>query len=67
MRDDIVADPAMRFMEAIVYFPGSYYKASVVVGSGTNQELRTLINEPAFIDTLNNAYAQLLEIAEENT
>ena len=42
-------------------------EASVVVGSGTNQELRTLINEPAFIDTLNNAYAQLLEIAEENT
>ena len=46
---------------------GPFKEASVVVGSGTNQELRTLINEPAFIDTLNNAYAQLLEIAEENT
>ena len=64
MSDDIVPAPTKRYIEAAVYLSGSNYKATMIVCSGTKQDLLDSLNNPNFIDTLNNAYAKLLDLAE---
>ena len=65
MQADIVPDPAMRYMEACAYIPSAAYKATLMCGSGTKQEILAIMQEPAFAEELNDTFAKLLEMLED--
>lgn len=65
MDADIVADPAMRFIQACAYIPSAAYKATLMCGSGTKAEIIALMKEPAFPEKLNETFGELLEMLED--
>lgn len=57
---EIVADPAIRYVEASAYDPTGTYKATVVVAHGTNKEIITKMSTPEFRINLNKDFGLLL-------
>ncbi len=62
MPKDIVADPKQRYLEAAAYEPGGCYKADMVVGSGTKEEIIALLKSADFPIELNKTYGELLDL-----
>ncbi len=62
MPKDVVADPKMRYLEAAAYAPGGGYKADLVVGSGTKEEIIALLKSADFPIELNKTFGKLLDI-----
>lgn len=60
MPEEIVADPAVRYVEAAAYDPTGSYKATVVVAHGTNKEIITQMSAPEFRINLNKDFGLLL-------
>ena len=65
IQDDIQPDPAMRYIQAAAYIPSAAYKATLMCGSGTKQEIISIMKDPAFSEKLNNTFAQLLDMLED--
>ena len=54
-------DETKRFIMAEVFAPAGDYKADLLIGSGTKDEIMKQLQNPEFVDTLNNAYIELVE------
>ncbi len=65
MPKDVVPDPKQRFIEAAAYVPRGDYKATLIVDSGNKKEILEKIKDPEFAEKLNDAYAQLLDLLEQ--
>lgn len=61
MPEEIVADPAIRYVEASAYDPTGTYKATVVVAHGTNKEIIAQMSAPEFRINLNKDFGLLLD------
>ena len=64
MQSDVQPDPAMRYIQASAYIPSAAYKATLMCGSGTKQEILAIMKEPAFSEKLNYTFAELLDMLE---
>ena len=65
MPSDIVADPAMRYVQACAYIPSAEYKATLMAGSGTKVEILALMKEPSFAEKLNYTFGELLDMLQD--
>ena len=65
MQSDIVADPAMRYVQACAYIPSAAYKATLIVSSGTKAEILELMKEPSFAEKLNYTFGELLDMLQD--
>lgn len=65
MQSDIVADPAMRYVQACAYIPSGEYKATLMAGSGTKAEILALMKEPSFAEKLNYTFGELLDMLQD--
>lgn len=59
-----VEDETKRFIMAEVYLPSRDYKADIILGSGNKEEILKQLKSPDFVDKLNNAYIQLVDILQ---
>lgn len=66
MPKDVVSDPKKRYLEAAIYMPSGDYKMTMVVGSGTKQEILDMLNQPDFCKKLNKIYGELLYTIEHS-
>ena len=64
MPEDVVADPSKRYIEAAVYTPDRTYKVSMLVGSGTKDNIIKHLQSNDFPDKLNRTYGELFAILE---
>lgn len=65
MPSDIVADPAMRYVQACAYIPSGAYKATLMAGSGRKAEILELMKEPSFADKLSCTFDELTEMLRD--
>ncbi len=65
MQSDIVADPAMRYVQACAYIPSGACKATLMAGSGRKAEILELMKEPSFAEKLNYTFGELLDMLQD--
>ena len=66
MPDNVDNDPAMRYIEAIVYDPQACYKSSFVVAHGYKKQLLDIIKSSEFRKKLNPDYGKLLDALRDD-
>lgn len=59
-----VEDETKRFIMAEVYAPACDYKADILIGSGSKEEILNQLKSPDFVGKLNNAYIQLADFIQ---
>ena len=64
MPKEDVADETKRFIEATVFAPAGDYKANLLIGSGTKEEILKQLKSEEFVDKLNNAYIKLVDVIQ---
>lgn len=62
MPADVVPDPEKRYIEAAVYHISGSYKADVIVGSGNNDDIISIMKSDSFRAKLYDAYIILLDM-----
>ena len=65
MPSDIVADPAMRYVQACAYIPSGAYKATLMAGSGRKAEILELMKEQSFADKLSRTFDELTDMLRD--
>ena len=65
MQSDIVADPAMRYVQACAYIPSGAYKATLMAGSGRKAEILELMKEQSFADKLSRTFDELTDMLRD--
>lgn len=65
MPEDVVADPSKRYIEAAIYTPDRSYKISMLVGSGTKDDIIKHLQSNDFPDKLNRTYEELFALKYE--
>ena len=59
-----VADETRRFLEAEVYTKAGIYKANMLLGEGSKKDIMKQIKSEDFVEKLNNAYIQLVDLIQ---
>lgn len=65
MAPEIVPDMRKRYIEASAYDPTGAYKATMIVGSGSKDEVSEIIASKDFPVELNKTFGELLELMED--
>ena len=59
-----VADETKRYLEAEVFTKAGTYKANILLGSGNKEEILKQLKSDDFVDKLNEAYIQLVDLIQ---
>ena len=59
-----VPDETKRYLEAEVFTKAGTYKANILLGFGNKDEIMKQLKSKDFVDNLNNAYAQLVDLIQ---
>lgn len=65
MQEDIEPDPTKRYVQACAYIPSAAYKATLIAGSGTKDEILLLMKNPSYAVKLNSTFGELLDMLQD--
>ena len=64
MPKDLVPDETKRYLEAEVFTKAGTYSATMILGSGSKEDILKQLKTEEFTDKLNNTYAKLVDMIQ---